>query len=414
MTRYDAEAIATLTADLVRARSENPGGTEAAAALRLADELRALGARIELDEFAPGRPNLLARLGPSDARGGILFLGHSDVVPAGEGWSGDPFVPRRDGDALIGRGTADMKGGLAAVVAAMAEVHAERPDLPLTLLCTGDEEADALGVRHHLAAAAPEPYDACIVAEPTGMVTIIGCRGAANLRIDISGASAHAGRPADGASAILAAADVIAVVEADAERLAGAPHPVLGAATWNVGRIEGGHGTSIVPDRCTLRLDRRLLPGEDSQRILDELLDAARARVARLARPGADRIRITGAVEMTMPGFCADPDLPLARIAADAVRAVGYEGATDVWTASCEGGFIADHHGVPTIVLGPGDLTGQAHQPDERVSIAELHACAAVYARVIRELDDELRRSRRSPEPTTMSAATADHRKESQ
>lgn len=380
LDRIDAEWIADLTATLVRAGGTAGAGSEEATVNELSDVLRDLGAEVQVDEVRPGRPNLIARLGPTQGGGGILFLGHSDVVAPGEGWTGDPFTPRRDGDDLIGRGTTDMKGGLAAVVACMAAVHHHAPHIPMTLVCTVDEEADAIGVLHYLETAAPEPYAACVVAEPTDLVAIIGCRGATNLRIEVSGASAHAGTPDEGASAILAAAEVIAAIEADQERLERSPHPLLGHGTWNVGTIVGGHGTSIVPDRCTLTVDRRTLPDEDPQRILTNLLDDSRRRSQTAARPGADRVAIEGVVDMVMPGFVTEQDSPLVQCVRDAVVAVGGPGDTGIWTASCEGGFLAQHHDVPTVVLGPGDLKRQAHQPDERVSVRALHDAARAYA----------------------------------
>lgn len=385
LARLDAEGIAGLTASLVRAPSENPGGCEEAAVACLADSLRRIGADVTLDCVAPGRPNLIAHLGDPGASGGVLFLGHSDVVPAGDGWTGNPFEPRREGGYLIGRGATDMKGGLAAVVGAMAAVHAEMPSLPMTLVCTVDEEAGAAGVLRYIAStragsARARQYAACVVAEPTGLVTITGCRGAANFRVDIHGASAHAGNPDEGASAILAAADLIAVIENDHADLQRSPHPVLGAGTWNPGTITGGHGISIVPNRCTLRIDRRTLPDEDPAEVLDSLLEAARRRTAERGRPGADRIAYQGTVEANMPGFSTEPDSTLVGIARQAVRDTGGEGRAGIWTAACEGGFIARHHQVPTVVLGPGDLAHQAHQPDERVRVAELHQAARAFA----------------------------------
>jgi acetylornithine deacetylase len=376
LARIDAEQVADLTAKLIGAASENPGGSEDAAVEVLNSALRAAGARTARQNVHPGRPNLVARMG--QGTGGVLFLGHSDVVPAGVGWTADPFTARRRDGLIIGRGATDMKGGLAAVTAAMAAVHAELPDVSMTLLCTVDEEADATGIRHHIATTAPEHYAACVAAEPTGMVAITGCRGAINLRIDVHGASAHAGRPTDGASAILGAADVIAAIEADGERLASAADPVLGCATWSVGTITGGHGTSIVPDRCTLTIDRRTLPGEDPERILVGLLTDAHARIA--ARTGGDRISVSGAVEMVMPGFSIDRDSATVEVVCDALRAAGGTGRTGVWTAACEGGFIAEHNRVPTLVLGPGDVATQAHQPDESVAVDDLAAAARAYA----------------------------------
>ena len=380
LARIDREAVTRLTEDLVCAVSENPGVTEEAAARVLAAALTDAGAEVVLETVETGRPNLRAQVGAAGGEGGVLFLGHSDVVPAGTGWSGDPFTPRRDGDDLIGRGVTDMKGGLAAIVVALAAVHAEAPEVPITVLCTVDEEADARGILHHVANAPRTRHALCVVAEPTSMTTITGCRGAANFSVELRGHSAHAGRPSDGASAILAAADLIAVIEEDHARLAAQPHPVLGAATWNIGTMAGGHGTSIVPDRCTLGIDRRMLPHEDADAILDTICAETLERVRRSGRPGADTIRVIGAVEMTMPGFMIDPGEPVVRRIQDAVKDAGDSGATDVWTASCEGGFICRHHNVDTVVLGPGDLPGQAHQPDERVSISELVRAARAYA----------------------------------
>ncbi len=380
LARIDREAVARLTEDLVREASDNPGGTEAGVVEVLANALRVAGAEVWREEVKPGRPNLRAHVGADGGGGGVLFLGHSDVVPAGVGWTGDPFTPRRDGDDLIGRGVTDMKGGLAAIVVALAAVHAEAPEVPIAVLCTVDEEADARGILHHVAHAPPSRHALCIVAEPTSMTTITGCRGAANLRIELRGHSAHAGRPSDGASAILAAAELIAVIDADHARLGAHPHPVLGAATWNIGTIDGGHGTSIVPDRCTLTVDRRTLPHEDPERILDALLAETRERVRASGRPGADSIEVSGIVEMSMPGFSIDPGESVVRRIREVVREVGGAGDADVWTASCEGGFICRHHGVDAVVLGPGDLPGQAHQPDERVSVTELLRAARAYA----------------------------------
>ncbi len=380
LNRISRTDVVDLASRLVAAASENPGGTEHATVQELEKALRAIGAEVHLTQVAPGRPNLVAHLGGTPDSPGILFLGHSDVVPAGPGWDHDPFVPRQEGDLLYGRGSTDMKGGLAAVVTAMAAVHAEAPETAMTLICTVDEEADALGIEHYIAQAPQRRYAACVVAEPTDLVTIVGCRGAANLEITITGASAHAGRPADGTSAILGAGEVIKAVERDCASLASDPHPVLGAATWNIGTISGGHGTSIVPDTCNLAMDRRLLPGEEPERILDRLLTAVRASAQDSQRAESGRIDFEGHVTMQMPGFLTDPDSAFPTLVTRALQEMEIDRGTGIWTASCEGGFISEHHGVPTVVLGPGDLNGQAHQPNENVSINDLHAAAGAYA----------------------------------
>lgn len=380
LAKIDQEQLARLCRQLIQAPSENPGGNEESTVLLLQSLLQDLGSTVHLQYAAPGRPNLIAHLGGGNAGGGLLFLGHSDVVPAGSGWDADPFTARREGDRLIGRGATDMKGGLSAVIAAMASVNQHAPHIPLTLICTVDEEADALGIEHYISTAEAAQYSACIVAEPTDLIAIIGCRAAANLQVQISGASAHAGRPSDGASAIEAAAELVALIGENKQKLAAAPHPVLGPATWNVGTLKAGHGTSIVPDDAWLGIDRRLLPGEDPAQVLDALLAAARNRIEAAENLDAHKLQIRGSVQMFMPGFLTDPEAPLVRQVCTTLQDLGAAGEHGIWTASCEGGFIAERHNVPTVVLGPGEINTQAHQPNESVSVSDLHTAACTYA----------------------------------
>ncbi|GAA3591586.1 M20 family metallopeptidase [Agrococcus terreus] len=377
---------ATIVADasaLILAASENPGGTELAAVRMLETIASRLGGRSRRQLVAPGRPNLSVRFGPdpSAEAPGVLVLGHSDVVPAGDGWHADPFSPRVADGWLTGRGATDMKGGLAAALQALAAVHRARPELPLELLVTVDEEDLATGVQAHLGEP-PSHYRACIVAEPTDLAVVIACRGAANLQVDVAGRAAHAGRPEDGASAITTAARIATWIADDHARLRAGAFGLLGSATWSVGRIEGGHGTSIVPDRCTLLVDRRLMPGETGAEALAQL----EAGIADALGDGG--CTASAALLMEMPGFETAPGHPLVAAAVDALAAEGREAPVEAWTAACEGGFIARHHGCPTVILGPGDITGQAHQPDERVRIDDLEAAARAYVRMALALHD--------------------------
>lgn len=374
------EQLVDLCSELIEAPSENPGGTEERTVLILQKVLQDLGATVHLQQVAPGRPNLVAHLGGGNTGGGLLFLGHSDVVPAGQGWRDDPFTATVVSDRLVGRGATDMKGGLSAVIAAMMAVHQVAPQIPLTLVCTVDEEADALGVGHYIDTVEATAYSACIVAEPTDLVTIIGCRAAANLQVQITGASAHAGRPSDGASAIEAAAMLVELIAKDKQRLAAEPHPILGPATWNVGTLNAGHGTSIVPDTATLGIDRRLLPGEKPEQVLAALLQDARQQLDASMDLDAQKITLTGSVQMFMPGFLTDVDAQLVQQIGTALQDAGGAGEHGIWTASCEAGFIAQHHTVPTVVLGPGEINSQAHQPNESVSISDLYTAACAYA----------------------------------
>lgn len=372
----DADEIVELAARLIDAGGENPGGTEESVVAVLAEHCEALGFDVEVEDVAPGRPNIVVSVGGCEDAG-ILFVGHSDVVPAGGGWSTDPFVATSSGGRLFGRGACDMKGGLAAVVVAMAALKrcGALGSAPVSLACLVDEEDTGLGIRHFVTAERKRTYSQCVVAEPTDLVTITGCRGAANLEITVTGRSAHAGRPSNGRNAVSAAARIVVLIDSTAEDLRSHAHPTLGAATWNVGTIDGGTGTSMVADRCTITADRRLLPGEEAGDVAASLYeDIVAAGIV------TDGIDVTITVPMEMPGFLTSADAKIVDTAVTAVAdATGHAG-TDVWTASCDGGFVARDMGIPTVVLGPGEIETQAHQPDESVAVQQLCDSARAYA----------------------------------
>jgi acetylornithine deacetylase len=374
----EAELV-SLTTALVAAAGENPGGTEEATVHVLRNFSLAAGLEVSAETVAPGRPNFTAVLrgGP---RPGVLFLGHSDVVPAGAGWERPPFEPYvRDG-RLFGRGSTDMKGGLAAVLIALKALKDAGAELPgnAALACTVDEEDLGLGIRAYTATALMDPtfsYSACVVAEPTDLETVIGCRGDSYIELKVTGKSAHSGRPGDGRNAIDAAGKILELVRQDHARLQNIQDPLLGAGTWSTGLIRGGTGTSMVAAECTLSLDRRLMPGEDATQILDCL-----QRQISEAGIDTDGIRVEAEVTMEMPGFRTPETHALVANSVKALADSGVSSAVTGWTAACDGGFIARDLGIPAIVMGPGGLNDQAHQVNESVSIAELVAAARAYA----------------------------------
>src|SRR5699024_10324781 len=188
-------------------------------------------------------------------------------------------------------------GGLSAVVAAMDAIHRVNPEIRLELLCTGDEEHRSRGIRASLERFAGKTYLACIVAEPTSLDVVVGCRGASNLWVQIVGASAHAGRPEDGANSIEAASLLIDLVRAHHRQARDyEADPLLGAVTWNVGTITGGTGTSMVPRETVVTVDRRTMPGEDPHAILEYLLTQLQLDIEELTN--AEWFDVTGGVDM--------------------------------------------------------------------------------------------------------------------
>ncbi len=373
----DVGEVVELTQALIRAPGENPPGAESAKAEVLAAACSDRGLAVELTEVAPMRPNLTATL-LRGAAPGLLMLGHTDVVPVGDGWTVDPRGGLvRDG-RVWGRGSTDMLGGLAGCVVAMDALRRSGVELagPVSLAATVDEEDLGLGIRHYLAADDRSSYAGCVVAEPTDLQTIIAARGDAYVEVRVTGRAAHSGDPSAGANAIYGAAEVIAELERWHGQLASDPHPLVGPAMWSVGQVQGGTGTSIVAAECMVSADRRLLPSEDADSVLEEV----RERIAMLEL-GSRGLGVDVRMPMAMPGFETPADHPFVAVADGAVQAAGGPRLPlGGWSAACDGGYVARDAGVPVVVLGPGSVVTQAHRADESVGIDELLVAAKAYA----------------------------------
>jgi acetylornithine deacetylase/succinyl-diaminopimelate desuccinylase family protein len=375
LDRIDEDLLVRVTCQLLQATGQNPPGEEAATVAVLAAAARELGLDVVTSPVEPGRDNVSITLAGGNGPG-LLILGHTDVVPVGDGWTTDPYGGIvRDG-RIYGRGASDMKGGLAAALVALAALRGAGLSGPVELAAVVDEEETGKGIRTYVENARSPAFLGCITAEPTDLQTIIAARGDSYLRVAIHGRACHAGNPDDGANAIYGAAAVVTEIERLHAELAADPHPLLGPATWSVGQINGGTGGSIVPSDCVIVVDRRLLPGESTAAVLDDL----RARVAALRLE--DRgLSVELAMPMEMPAFETAADADLVRVVEAArVDAGGPDLPLAGWTAACDGGYVARDLGVPVVVLGPGSVTTHAHRADESVPIAELVTAARAYA----------------------------------
>jgi acetylornithine deacetylase/succinyl-diaminopimelate desuccinylase family protein len=374
LDRIDDDLLVRVTQDLVRAHGQNPPGEEAATAVVLAEAARELGLDVQLSPVEPSRDNVTITLAGGN-NPGLLLLGHTDVVPVGDGWTVDPYGGLLRDGRIYGRGASDMKGGLAAALIALAALRDTSLTGPVELTAVVDEEETGKGIRAYIAES-QQQYAGCITAEPTDLQTIIAARGDSYLQVLVHGRASHAGNPDGGANAIYGAAAVVAVIERLHAELATAPHPLLGPATWSVGQINGGTGGSIVPAECVVVADRRLLPGESPAEVLADL-----GRCVAALHLEDRGLTVQLAMPMEMPAFETAADTDLVRITEAArLDAGGRPMRLAGWTAACDGGYIARDLGVPVVVLGPGSVTTQAHRADESVPITELVTAARTYA----------------------------------
>ncbi len=347
-------------------------GEEAAVAAVAAGWLRARGVDAQIVGAAPGRPNVIASIGSGPR--GLVLNGHYDVVPAGDGWTRDPWGGEIADGRLYGRGSTDMKAGLACAMAAFVACARAVPEPKARLLLTLviDEEDAGRGTR----AAIAEGLDCdwALVCEPTELRAVRATRGNCYLDVSVTGVSAHAGNPDLGVNAIHAAAQVVERVVALDRELEGRTHPLLMPPRTGVGMIEGGLLVSAVAPSCEIRIDRRTLPGEDGA---SALADLQRVLAAAPIEP-RDAV-VTAAITMEMPPFETPAGHPLlAALSAAAAEAGAPAGEPIGATYATDAGFI-HQAGVPVVVFGPGSVT-EAHRPDESVPLADLPIAARTYA----------------------------------
>ncbi|WP_343699673.1 acetylornithine deacetylase [Caulobacter sp.] len=344
--------------------------------------LTGVGARCRRTYDAGGRKaNLLASFG--DGEGGIVFSGHTDVVPIdGQDWATDPFVMTIDGDRAYGRGVADMKGFIAVVLAAAPGMA--NSGRPFHIALSYDEEVGCLGAPAlvaDLVAAGLKP-SGCVIGEPTGMRPIVGHKGAAAYAVEVRGLAVHSSLAPQGVNAIYYAARVLErlrqmgeALKAEEPRDDGYDVPY---STISPGVITGGAATNIVPEHCTFRFDLRHLPGTRPETLVEELRRWSRDTLEPEMREVSAQPGITIRRLGVVPAFQADRSDPFIR---RVERACASNGAPAYVAFGTEAGIFQEA-GVPTIVCGPGHIE-QAHKPDEFVDLNQLTLCEAFVAHLI-------------------------------
>ncbi len=366
--------LVDLLSRLVATDSVNPslvpgGAGERAIAREIAEWSRAAGLDARIVEGTPGRPSVIVTAHGSGGGRTLLLCAHTDTVGVGE--MRDPHLPRLDGDRLHGRGSYDMKAGLAAALVACRELSKSRLAGDVVVAAVADEEHASLGVQEvlqHVRA------DAAVVTEPTELEIAVAHKGFAWADVEVTGRAAHGSRPHLGVDAIVKAGPILTAVGELDRRLGGRTHPLLGRGSIHASLIEGGGERSSYPARCAIALERRTLPGEtaaDVEAELGTLLDVRRAADAELA------------VQLRM-GLVREPfeipaDAEIVGVLREAAAAVlPRRPATAGVSYWADSAFIASA-GIPTVLFGP---SGEgAHAEVEWVSVPDTIAVARTLVR---------------------------------
>ena len=341
--------------------------------------------RVSTDE-AGNKANIHAIIGPQQA-GGIALSGHVDTVPVdGQRWYSDPFALRRAEGRLYARGACDMKGFVAACLAAVPEMRARKLARPLHLFISYDEETTCGGARRlirDLEGSGLKPA-LCVVGEPSMMKPILAHKGKFDVCVRVRGKPGHSSEPDKGVNAIYAAAQAMSYVAAEARRFAqkgpfeegfDPPH-----TTIHVGTMHGGSILNIIPEHAEFIMEWRPIPGDDGMREVARLKAYVAAHIEPAMHAVDPATGFSYEVRNSMPGMAIAPDHELTAL----VKQITGANSAGKVSYGTEGGYYqaAD---IPTIICGPGDIA-QAHQPDEWVAQEQLDACDAF----IRRLADRL------------------------
>jgi acetylornithine deacetylase len=335
------------------------------------------------------KANLVARIGP-EVPGGVVLTGHTDCVPvAGQPWTRDPFTLTRDGDRLHGRGTTDMKGFLAVVLAALPRLVTVDLQRPIILVLTYDEEIGTVGAPSAVAsllANQPRP-EVVVVGEPTSMEVVNAHKGVRAWTTTVDGLDGHSSQPQFAANAVAAIARIATYIDdlATIHREAAAdPRFTPPYTTFNLATVQGGQAINIVPRRAELTWEYRPVPADDSDDLRDEVERFAREEVLPRLRAATGVGEITFRSDAAAVGLDAEVDGPAERLVRELT---GYDGPGRTVPFGTDGGHF-QVAGLSTVVCGPGSID-QAHQPDEWIEIEQLEACAGFVERLAARLSTD-------------------------
>lgn len=330
-------------------------------------------------EIADGRYNVDAVIKGTGGGKSLLLTGHIDTVPPYD--MEDAFSGRIEDGKVFGRGACDMKGPLASMMTAMAALKRSGVRLKGDLYFSGvaDEEEKGMGTAYLIKNGVPA--DGVVVGEPTSLAIAPGHKGLEWIEIEFTGKKVHGGRQKDGINAVeMAARFINRLYEEYVPLLESRAYPVLGAPTVNVGTISGGDQPSTVPDKCTLTLDRRMVPSETIPQVYAELEEIGTELHCEDPRFNCTvRDVFEGSGILPHIPFVTDEDDPLMIAVKEACEENGAEIKTEPFPAWTDAGFIAAGTNSKCVVLGPGALA-VAHSADEYIDVSEAYKAAEIYA----------------------------------
>ncbi len=381
ITAHETGEAVELLQELIRLRSVNPPGNEGDVARAVARRARDWGLNASLVPVVDDRPNLLVSLPGAGERPALVLSGHTDTVPPGETpWEHDPFSGDLSDGHVWGRGAVDMKGGVAAMLVAMAALARRgwQPRGDLRFVGTIGEEVDCIGAEHVRDTDGLAGVGWIVIGEPSNLDIVAAHRGAVWLEIVAHGKTAHGSMPHLGVNAILHLAELLRWL--CERRFPYEEHPLLAPPTVNVGTISGGVKTNVVPDRCVATVDLRTLPSQDHAEILRDVRDLAAELES--TTPG---LQFDVRVGNDMPAVETPVDHPIVTETRAAVAAaLGAEPAIRGATYYTDGGIFAPS-GIPMVIFGPGD-DKLAHQPNERVEVDHMALAVRAYAAIAERL----------------------------
>jgi len=380
LKEVDVNYAVKVLSELIKINTENPPGREIEAAEYVAEKMKELGMKAEIDEFEPLRANAVGVVEREEGPG-LLFAPHLDTVPVGDEslWSVPPLSGLVKDGKVFGRGAADDKGCVAAVLAAAKTLADE--DWPIKgkfiFAAVADEEVGGKGINRLISQGVKADY--AVIGEPTSLNVYSAHNGGIKFSIKFLGKAAHASQPYKGVNAIYAASDFALKIERLAERLR-KRKTFTGSPSIALTIIKGGVKSNIIPETCETVLDRRITPGENPDKAINEVRKIAE-RIARTRKTKLD-FKILKIV----PPAETDRKSEIVKAALKAVsKVLGKKARAKGFRATCDMTFLVNNAHIPTVILGPGNLE-QCHIADEWISIEDLEKGAKVYREVVNEV----------------------------